>query len=305
MFASQPPSPSLFFSLQRALPHQMFWSSSAFRLSVPLLDLLHILNSLLFSTTNFSTSPFYHQVSLCLCLPLVFPHTSTATPKKHSSSLFHISSTLLSTSAGLFANLSLTPSSKVKRIFGYLNFHTLHRGTNISFFFLCTFSLEWSMPTSSLCCCNDGSPCITVTFCTVLRKMRNFVIYLVNIATVDEKVKSLIGNRGHSFRIRHFQQLMTSSSDCSIDDVTSGMWTNANYRKTDPRMHWWALTQRVRWASFLFHACMGWTVPLIKFLHSFRSCAHSVLRPKDCRSCFTHSAQVFRPLPLLFCPIIS
>jgi len=60
-------------------------------------------------------------------------------------------------------------------------------------------------------------------------------IYLVNIAKVDEKVKSLIGNQGRSFRIRHF------------------LWTNANYRKTDSRMHRWALTQRVRWAFSCFY----------------------------------------------------
>ena len=35
------------------------------------------------------------------------------------------------------------------------------------------------------------------------------------------------------------------------------------------------------------------------------SCAHSALRPSDWRSCFTHSTQVFRPLPLLFCPTTS
>jgi len=81
--------------------------------------------------------------------------------------------------------------------------------------------------------------------CEILK----IAIYLVNITVVDEKVKPLIGNRGRSFRIRHFQQPTTTSSGCSIDDVTSGMWTNANYRKTDPRMHRWALTQRVRWAS--------------------------------------------------------
>ena len=41
--------------------------------------------------------------------------------------------------------------------------------------------------------------------------------------------------------------------------------------------------------------------PLMRFFHSFRSYAHSVLSPRDWRSCLTHSAQVFRPLPLLFC----
>ena len=84
--------------------------------------------------------------------------------------------------------------------------------------------------------------------CEILK----IAIYLVNIALVDEKVKSLIGNRGRSFRFRHFQQPTTTSSGWSIDDVTSGMWTNANYQKTDPRMHRWALTQRVRRASSCF-----------------------------------------------------
>ena len=78
--------------------------------------------------------------------------------------------------------------------------------------------------------------------CEILK----IAIYLVNITVVDEKVKPLIGNRGRSFRIRYFQQPTTSSSGCSIDDVTSSTWIN--YRKTDPRMHRWALTQRARWA---------------------------------------------------------
>ena len=53
--------------------------------------------------------------------------------------------------------------------------------------------------------------------CEILK----IAIYLVNIALVDEKVKSLMGNRGRSFRIHHFQQPTMPSSGCSIDDVTS------------------------------------------------------------------------------------
>ena len=57
-------------------------------------------------------------------------------------------------------------------------------------------------------------------------------IYLVNIALVEEKLKSLIGNRGRSFRIRHFQQPTTPSSGRSIDNVISGSHQMLSSMKT-------------------------------------------------------------------------
>ena len=52
----------------------------------------------------------------------------------------------------------------------------------------------------------------------------------------------LIGNHLSAFIICNFYIASASSSD----DVTSRMRTNTDYQETDPRMHRWALTQRVR-----------------------------------------------------------
>ena len=57
--------------------------------------------------------------------------------------------------------------------------------------------------------------------------------YLVNIALADEKVKALIGNRGRSFKIRHFQQPTTPSGGRSIDDIIFGSHQMLRSMKTD------------------------------------------------------------------------
>ena len=44
----------------------------------------------------------------------------------------------------------------------------------------------------------------------------------MNIGLVDENFTPLKGIQGRSFRIRHFQQPMTPSSNRSIDDVICG-----------------------------------------------------------------------------------
>src|SRR5260221_458935 len=60
------------------------------------------------SPESLAISLFHHHFSLCLGKPLVFPHTSSATPNKQSFRPFHVLSTSPSSlSASLFCTFSL------------------------------------------------------------------------------------------------------------------------------------------------------------------------------------------------------